>query len=326
MCRVVNQMTKSPVLGVTSISTARGRTVVKVLRAIGRIFPYGRYRPFSALGARAGSWLSQDSVCTVEMEGGGQFTFNLKDHYWFKLLLQGWHYEPEIDAVFKAARDLGKKVHVIDCGANIGYWAARNARNNNFVVTAVEPSLTVLPQLEHNLKAVPNLASLRKNAIWDRDGEIVSFAISTNYHAGSAVSNVSHHDLNRSDWTNVDVETISIDTISKLDKTQDCHLTLIKLDVEGAELKGIAGAHQIMAGNDVILMYEDHPLDTDNKISRDVFDRGLLVCAHTPAGMKQVKSLSEMQQFKVQSHWIYRFCNFFAYRPGGPAEALIRSL
>ncbi len=319
-------MNKSPVIGVENIDSFRGRLIVGVLRALGSIVPYGRYRPFSAGAARLGGLLLSGSNCTVRLDGGGRFTFDLGDPYWLKLLLPGWWYEPEVDGVFTAAGKSKDMVHVIDCGANLGYWACRNAGFSNFHLTAVEPSQTVLPRLKFNLKGVANLTKLRENAIWDKDGETLSFSVSVKHHAGSAVSDVSHHDLESSDWKKVDVETATLDAIVEADRPDGCTLTLVKLDVEGAETKALLGASKLLARDDFILIYEDHPMDKDNVITRASHDAGLTVYSNMPEGLRPIRNMDDIKQSKTQSWWIYRFCNFLAFRAGGSAEALIQAM
>ncbi len=319
-------MNKSPVVNVESIDTVRGKIVVGIFRAVGSVFPFGRYRPFSAALARLGAVLLAGSNCTVMLQGGGRFTFDLGDPYWLKLLMPGWWYEPEVDGVFTAAGNGSDIVHVVDCGANIGYWACRNAGFSNFHVTAVEPSQTVLPRLMANLKNVKNVKKLRQNAIWDKDGETLNFAISTKHHAGSAVADVSHHNLDVGDWTTMNVDTTTLDSIVAADRPADCTLTLVKLDVEGAETKALLGAKNLLSGNDFILIYEDHPTDHDNVITRASLDAGLTVYSNMPVGLRPIRNMDDINLSKVQSWWIYRFCNFIAFRTGGSAEKLVKAM
>ncbi len=319
-------MNKSPVVNIESIDTVRGRIIIGIFRGIGKIFPYGRYRPFSAAIARLGGRLLTGSNCTLTMEGGGKFTFDLGDPYWLKLVLPGWWYEPEVDSVFTATGAGSNVVHVVDCGANLGYWACRNAGFSNFHVSAVEPSQTVLPRLTANLKNVKNLIRLHKNAIWDQDGETLSFAISKKHHAGSAVADVSHHNLQSSDWTMMHVETATLDTIVAADRPDNCTLTLVKLDVEGAETKALLGAKQLLMRDDFIMIYEDHPMDKDNIITRASLDAGLTVYSNMPEGLRPIRNMDDIKLSKIQSWWIYRFCNFLAFRTGGSAEELVKAM
>ena len=314
------------ILKVDHISSVRGQVFVRALQIAGAVGPFGRFRPITAVLARLGKQILRGTSATVTFFGGGKFTFSLSDPYWLKILMHGWHYEPEVESVFSVAGKLPDKVFVIDCGANIGYWAALNSQHQHFVTTVVEPSPTVLPQLELNLSFIEKNVTLRKNAIWHSCGEIVEFAVSDSMHAGSAVGEVSHHNLTAGDWRYVQAETITIDKICELDRPSDCALTIIKLDVEGAEVAAIEGAEEVLKRNDFLFLYEDHPTDRDSSITQKLLDLGLDIWSNGPGGLQKIHTIEDIAKAKSQSIWIYRFCNFLALRPGGSAQDLISKL
>lgn len=307
----------------------RGSLAAAVMGALGwtgRLLPFGRYRPFSAALSRILSILFAGVECQAALTGGGQFSFDMGDRYWVKLLMPGWFYEPELDAIFAHAGASGQKVHFIDCGANLGYWACRTAGFPNFSVSAVEPSPTVLPRLKANLSRTGNLIALWEDAIWDTAGERLSFSASSELHAGSSISSVSHHDLVVGDWHSFEVTTTTVDLIDATDRPDGTSLTILKLDVEGAETRAILGARDLIQRDNVLILFEDHHEDPASSITQLLLESGLTVMCNFDGRFRAVNNLADIALEKRQSWWIYRFCNFIAVRPDGPAYQFLEGL
>lgn len=312
----------SPVRSVVSIDHRGGRIVAGTCRAASRMFPFGGNRYVTYVASRLGARLAKKATCTVELDGGGRFTFPMGDKYWLKLLMRGFWYEPEVDTILSlAARETG--CLVIDCGANFGYWVARLAGFPQVRMVAVEPSASALVHLRANVAANGDRVTLYDRAVWREDDQELSFMSSAKLHAGSALAGVVHHDIQRGDWQSNRVRTVSIDSLAARHGDPDCSLIVVKLDVEGAEVDAIAGATSTIQRDDFVLVYEDHPSDTEHRITRELIAAGLQIHHASSAGLRKIEGAERMGELKSARTARYNFYNFIACRPGGPAERFL---
>lgn len=197
-------------------------------------------------------------------EVGGTFSFFAHDKYWSKMVIQGHHYEPEVSRYL--ARYGGKKVLFIDGGANNGYWTIYAAKRfgPGSDVWSVEANPLKYQELSHNVLANGLDVTATNRALSDVTGDVVDLDISKG-HASASI-------LPRENSTkSVRTETITIDdmleeTLRSTDLSYEA--VILKLDVEGVEVRAIEGAARLREIPGLVILYEDHGLDDQHETTR----------------------------------------------------------
>ena len=129
-----------------------------------------------------------------------------------------------------------KKILFIDCGCNYGFYsffAAIQSRDN--IVVSIDASKNTLLEFDKNLNlnSFENIIYLNK-AVSDEDNKDVKF----NESDKDWESSLSHDEFKVS--FSRDVKTIKIDTLVE-EYNLNNYQTIIKLDVEGSEMKALKG-------------------------------------------------------------------------------------
>jgi len=101
----------------------------------------------------------------IKLNSNATFEFPYGDGYWSKLLNRSYHYEDELELLFRdsAAVDFT----LIDCGANYGYWSVlvSSAPLGSHKAIAIEPSSQNFAKLRNNAEINGNRFELMKCAI-----------------------------------------------------------------------------------------------------------------------------------------------------------------
>ena len=151
-------------------------------------------------------------------------------------------------------------------------------------------------------------------AIDEVSGRRVSIE-AANGHAGARVS----ADASGSQL----VTTISLDDLvtSTFNGIPGC--VLIKLDVEGHEIRALRGAARLLA-SEVLVYYEDHGHDLTSRVTDYVIRAlGLRVFFLDGGRLREVSSAQAASRFKKRSTYGY---NFFACRPSSVFVSTLMAL
>jgi FkbM family methyltransferase len=183
----------------------------------------------------------KERVATVTLAGGERITFPAYDAYWCRYLYGGKPYEPDVERIF---RQLGSGRVLVDCGANIGYWSVRHREFGFTDSIAIEANHRLVGFLRMNYAG-----TVHHKAVHTRSGQTLHFA------GDGAVGHVAE--------TGIPVDTIALGDL-QIDGP-----SLVKLDVEGAEIPAIEGLGSL----DCILVYEDFPRQ-GMKVTRYLLERG----------------------------------------------------
>ena len=101
----------------------------------------------------------------VRLNEDAVFEFPYGDGYWSKLLNRSYHYEDELELLFRGSADVDYTL--IDCGANYGYWSVLVSSKpfGAHKAIAIEPSGQNFPKLANNADINGNRFEAMKCAI-----------------------------------------------------------------------------------------------------------------------------------------------------------------
>jgi FkbM family methyltransferase len=157
-------------------------------------------------------------------------------------------YEPFTTSLFSEHAKTALHKCVIDIGANIGYYTllAATLVGEKGRVYAFEPDKGNLAFLQHNveLNQLKNI-TISPNAVSDREGDTTIYL--SNVEAGE-------HSLIKVPARKID-RTATIHTVT-LDSVVNEPVGLIKVDVEGAEVKVLTGAKNLLQKYHPVLVVE----------------------------------------------------------------------
>ncbi len=235
----------------------------------------------------------------VTFSDGGSLTIGLNDAHWSRVPA-GLPYEPAVERVLSAALSL-PDTYLLDCGANIGYWASRFAPSTQVVAIEANPDVfTVLS--EH---AQRNGFTTLHAAIWSEPGRSIEFTWDPNEHEAGAMSAVAEAAGTRK----ATVTTTTLDTIHAQHGAG--RIGVVKLDVEGVEREAIDGGTSVLDSG--LLVYEDHGRDRAHETTAAVLERGFDVrWPHDDGTYERITDVNRLDTLKVKPRSGY---NLIAFRP-----------
>jgi FkbM family methyltransferase len=229
----------------------------------------------------------------IKLNADAVFEFPYGDGYWSKLLNRSYHYEDELELLFR--HSAGIDYTLLDCGANYGYWSvlATSGPFGSHRAIAIEPSSENFSKLANNARVNDNRFELMKCAIGATKGT-------------ARLSGTKHEAFSIAGGANggEEVPVTALD-----DLVDDGHISadgkyLIKLDVEGAEVDAIRGGARLLRGDSVIIC-EEHGNDPDHTVSRYILEQtplSLIVYDPQSNRMETVTELSILNRIKVSTH------------------------
>jgi FkbM family methyltransferase len=229
----------------------------------------------------------------IKLNPDAIFEFPYGDGYWSKLLNRSYHYEDELELLFKDSADVDYTL--LDCGANYGYWSVlvSSAPFGAHKTIAIEPSGRNFPKLVHNAKINGNRFETLKCAIGARRG---TARLSGTKHEAFSIAG------DQGDGEEVPV--IALDNLLDDGKISLGGKYLIKLDVEGVEIEAMKGGARLMQG-DSVLLCEEHGSDRQHTVSRYILEQTpLKLIVHDPRSnrLEAVSELSILDRIKVSTH------------------------
>ena len=251
---------------------------------------------------------------TKIISGGGRFIYPQGDSYWTQVLADGT-YEIEIDWLMRRATH--RPYGMIDAGANFGYWSivATSGSYGRHSTIAIEAGKANYEWLVLNSRTNGNCFQTLHRAVLDQSGRWVP--LYGKRHAGLSL---------RTDWHPADsdrfedVETITLDDAAAQYLPKRRHPVLVKLDIEGEEIKGFQGAGQLI-DEGALIIYEDHGKESTHAVSRFVLtlDDMVVWCVDAHRGPTQITAIEQVARIKTVPTTGY---NFFAHRRGSSWHSL----
>lgn len=274
--------------------------LVRLLRtAIARITGRG-----IGLAMQAIKPLLHSQLSCVHFTDGSRLYFRLDDVYWNSFICQPHlDYEPEIAKFLLRLKDVDYLF--FDCGANIGYWSvlATSEMLGRKRTIALEPSRETSAILRQNCNANGQRFEICDKALSEHDGQRLFF-ISSGHHAARHIVETQGDRL-----THIEpVISTTIDALARQLQLTDSDRIVVKLDVEGAEISALKGAHQVLK-RDALIIYEDHGNDPSHATTRFVFvELGFPVFSIAADGtITEIKELSALDHVKKDPKLGYNF-------------------
>jgi FkbM family methyltransferase len=230
----------------------------------------------------------------IRLNPDATFEFPYGDGYWSKLLNRSYHYEDELELLFRGAIDVDYTL--LDCGANYGYWSVlvSSAPFGSHKAIAIEPSSQNFAKLSNNAEVNGNRFELMKCAIGATRG---TAHLSGTKHEAFSIAGAAN-------GGGEEVPVIALDNLLDDGKISPDGKYLIKLDVEGVEIEAIKGGTRLLQGDSVILC-EEHGNDPHHTVSRYILEQTpLKLIVYDPRSnrLETVTELSILDRIKVSSH------------------------
>jgi FkbM family methyltransferase len=229
----------------------------------------------------------------IKLNSDATFEFPYGDGYWSKLLNRSYHYEDELELLFRHSADVDYTL--LDCGANYGYWSVlvSSAPFGSHRAIAIEPSSQNFAKLANNAGINGNRFETMKCAIGAARG---TARLSGTKHEAFSIAG------NSADGEEVPI--IALDNLIDDGKLSASEKFLIKLDVEGVEIEAIKGGARLLQA-DSLLICEEHGNDPDHTVSRYILEQTpLKLIVYDPRSnrLETVSELSILDRIKVSSH------------------------
>ena len=133
---------------------------------------------------------------------------------------------------------------VLDLGANVGVYAVSAAARTDGKVIAIEPALRTFELLNRSASQFTNMTAIH-TAISDKPG--IAFLS----HDGPSEN---YRLSNNNETQGEKVSLVTVDDIAQEHGIES--VNILKMDVEGHELKALAGAEKIISNGSPIILYE----------------------------------------------------------------------
>ena len=229
----------------------------------------------------------------IKLNSDATFEFPYGDGYWSKLLNRAYHYEDELELLFR--HSTGVDYTLLDCGANYGYWSVlvSSAPFGSHKAIAIEPSSQNFAKLANNARINGNRFEPMKCAIGAARG---TARLSGTKHEAFSIAG------NSADGEEVPI--IALDNLIDDGRVAVSGKFLIKLDVEGVEIEAIKGGARLLQADSVIIC-EEHGNDPDHTVSRYILEQTpleLIVYDPRSNRLETVSELSILDRIKVSSH------------------------
>jgi FkbM family methyltransferase len=229
----------------------------------------------------------------IKLNSDAIFEFPYGDGYWSKLLNRSYHYEDELELLFRDSIDVDYTL--VDCGANYGYWSVLVSSKpfGSHKAIAIEPSGQNFPKLANNARVNGDRFEVMKCAIGAMRG--TARLSGTKHEAFSIAGDQSGGE---------EVPVIALDNLLDDGKIAASGKYLIKLDVEGVEIEAMKGGARLMQG-DSVLLCEEHGNDPQHTVSRYILEQTpmkLIVYDPRSNRLETVSDLSILDRIKISTH------------------------
>ena len=233
---------------------------------------------FSKMAAGISALFPSDKFIRVQFDDDTVYQFPYGDAYWSVLCAPGFRYEPEIDGFVRRCARENIDYVFLDCGANFGYWSCRTSSKaaGGQRAIAIEASSESYGHAMRNRALNDNRFEAHHRAISDENGQAVTLFGGHKHEQRSLIA------MSETDCGTETVRTVNLDGLNSVDLAHE--KTVVKLDVEGMEVRALEGGTQWLNG-DALVIFEDHGSDRDHLTAKAMKERfGLRIFAGSPTG------------------------------------------
>ena len=231
----------------------------------------------------------------IKLNADAVFEFPYGDGYWSKLLNRSYHYEDELELLFRDSADVDYTL--IDCGANYGYWSVLVSSAPLRLAQGDRDRAVVAEFSQACQQCRDQRQPLRADEMRDRRRARQRAALR---HQARSVQ----HRRRRRQRRRGSAGHRARQSASTTARLSASGKYLIKLDVEGVEIEAIKGGARLLQGDSVILC-EEHGNDPDHTVSRYILEQTpLKLIVYDPRSnrLETVTELSILDRIKVSSH------------------------
>ena len=150
--------------GVLEGANAWERTAALALATGSKISSHFSHRGYIGCANLLRKTLPERNIA-IKLNPDATFEFPYGDGYWIKLLNRSYHYEDELELLFRDSADVDYTL--LDCGANYGYWSVlvSSAPFGSRKSIAIEPSSQNFAKLSNNASINGNRFEVMQSAI-----------------------------------------------------------------------------------------------------------------------------------------------------------------
>ena len=155
-------------------------------------------------------------------------------------------FEEVTHAIYSYVLDEGDAA--IDCGTNIGQHTRAIARacGRTGKVFAVEANPTMMQETRRVASNLPTIEFVER-AVWHTADEVKTFHV---YAAETGLSSLAVNTGAHTESTAIDVTTTTLDALATT------RISLIKMDIEGAEYHALLGAERLLREDKPVIVFE----------------------------------------------------------------------
>lgn len=259
---------------------------------------------FSYVASLVGKIFPSSRSVRLELDPDSSFTFPYGDRYWSRMLQPGSRYEEEIEDLLVALKSVD--FAFVDCGANYGFWSVKvtSERFGQHPAVAIELDPGTFAGLQVNALENGGRFECMNRAVFDKDGEHLK--VFGDKHEARTVAGTDAGAARGSSVLSSTLDRIVADA-----GFQNHSKIVLKLDVEGVEIKALQGAAELLE-KDVLLIYEDHGSDPDHEISRFLSgNEAMHIFGYLKGRFFEIKDLADLNSLKTNRRKGY---DFFATR------------
>ena len=270
----------------------------KLIYLSGFITRYINFKYFYNFNEIITLFVSKKKIVKIKLNSDTYFSFFLKDPYYNRLIYPKFKYEPEIEFLLKKLRNID--FLFVDAGANYGYWSllVSSKKFNKKKAIALEPLKSNYNFLCINRLNNKNRFKALNLGVGEKKKYTKIYYKDQNSNVGASI----YKDNNKK----LISEKIKIDKIDNILLNRKEKNLIIKLDVEGSEIKALTGSKNILKKN-CLIIYEDHGQDKYHSNTKYLLKKNYSIYFCNKSKILNIQNFIELNKIKKQKNVGYNF-------------------
>ena len=270
----------------------------KLIYFSGFITRYINFKYFYNFNEIITLFISKKKTIKIKLNSDTYFSFLLKDPYYNRLIYPKYKYEPEIELLLKKLRNID--FLFLDAGANYGYWSllVSSKKFNKKKAIALEPLKSNYNFLCINRLNNKNRFKALNLGVGEKKKYTKIYYKDQNSNVGASI----YKDNNKK----LISEKIKIDKIDNILLNRKEKNLIIKLDVEGSEIKALTGSKNILKKN-CLIIYEDHGQDKYHSNTKYLLKKNYSIYFCNKSKILNIKNFIELNKIKKKKNVGYNF-------------------